>query len=260
MQFSFDREILIKILEAVELKGKYFSTGSLKSDSLGEYVKIVAVKSNHIMGYFLMNGDNQTFISCYIPYLIEDEQANQEPVVLEIQKLMKYLKTMTGDINFEINEVCTISSNNKKASIPVSLVHPNDIALSRLFQISNDFSFTEELIPITWDKKELIDSGFQMQGKKLSKIISSCESVGHGLYTFSHSNNTLKICSTLGNEFYSETIENVTSMGEADVTFTSPIHKALNDDTYNVYFNNNSLIVLVSGFRKIVRAPYVVVE
>ena len=62
MELSFDKEFFIEILESVELKGKYFSSGSLKSDSLGEYVKIVPVRDGWRTGYFFMNGDNQTYV------------------------------------------------------------------------------------------------------------------------------------------------------------------------------------------------------
>lgn len=262
MQLSFDKEFFIEILESVELKGKYFSSGSLKSDSLGEYVKIVPVRDSWRTGYFFMNGDNQTFVCYYAPSIIEKDE---ESVVLEIPKLMKFLKTMSGRITLNINEICTISSGNKQATIPVSILHPNDLALSRLFSTTNNVPYSNDLVPISWGNEGttsqfMIENGFQIEGKRLRKIMNSCESVGHGVYTFAHSNNVLSIMSSLGNEHYTERIEELTTIGEASVTFTGPIHKALNDSSFNVYFNTDNLILLVSGLITIVRAPYVTVD
>ena len=263
MELSFDKEFFIEVLETVELKGKYFSSGSLKYDSLGEYVKIVPVRDSWRTGYFFMNGDNQTFVCYYAPSIIEEDEAS---VVLEISKLMKYLKTMSGRITLNIEEsYCVISSEPQSATIPVSLLHPNDLALSRLFSTTNDISYSNDLAPVSWGNEGttsqfMIENGFQMEGKRLRKIMNSCESVGHGVYTFAHSGNVLSIMSSLGNEHYAERIEGITSMGEASVTFTGPIHKALNDGSFNVYFNTDNLILLVSGLITIVRAPYVSVD
>tara|TARA_R110002110_G_scaffold47357_8_gene142346 strand:- start:4150 stop:4938 length:789 start_codon:yes stop_codon:yes gene_type:complete len=262
MELSFDKEFFIEILESVELKGKYFSSGSLKSDSLGEYVKIVPVRDSWRTGYFFMNGDNQTFVCYYAPSIIEEDE---EPVVLEIPKLMKYLKTMSGRITLNIEELCVISSEPQSATIPVSLLHPNDLALSRLFSTTNDIPYSNDLVPISWGNEGttsqfMIENGFQIEGKRLRKIMNSCESVGHGVYTFAHSNHGLSIMSSMGNEHYAERIEGLTTIGEASVTFTGPIHKALNDGSFNVYFNTDNLILLVSGLITIVRAPYVSVD
>ena len=264
MQLEYDKEILIRILEAVELKGKYFSSGSLKSDSLGEYVKIVPINNHWKTGYHFMNGDNQTFVSHYMPDIIEEDDGIS--VVLEIPKLMKYLKTMSGRIRLNIDEVCNISSENKEVVIPVSVLHPNDVAISRLFECTIEKTFTDELEPIMWGNDGTtsqfeIENAFQITGSKLISIMNSCESVGHGVYTFYHSGNTLAIMSSIGNEHYIERVNGINSIGAATVSFTGPIHKALDKlSMCNVYFNDDSLMLIISGLVTIVRAPYVVVE
>jgi len=231
----------------------------LRSDSLGEYVKIIANSDSWRMGYFFMNGDNQTFVSYYLPAVIE----KQEEIVLDIQKVLKYLKNMSGEITIDINDGgCQISSGLKQALIPVNVTHPNDIALSRLFDASHDIIYTNDIVPINWGNEGttssfLLESGLKINGSKLSKVMSACESVGHGVYHFTNVDGKLNITSSMGNEHYLETLLVPNSFGSAVVTFTSPLHKAMINEEYNIYFNDDSLILIVGNNICMVRAPYI---
>jgi hypothetical protein len=261
MRLVYDKEIFIDVLKAVEMKGKWFSGGTLKADSLGEYVKIIANADTWRMGYFFINGNNQTFISYYIPAVIE----KNEEAVLEISKVLKYLKNMSGEVTIDITNGCQILCGSKKALIPVSVLHPNDIALSRLFESTHDIVYSELVRPIDWGNegttsKLVLDNGFKVNGSKLSKVMSTCESVGHGVYNFTQFDGVFTVTSSMGNEHYLESLMTPVYIGGATVHFTGPLHKALSNEPYNLYFNIDSLLLIVGSNICIVRAPYVMGE
>ena len=257
MQLVYNSKILQSILDVVSLKGKWLTSTGLKSDSLGEYVKIIATSDTWRTGYYFINGNAQTFVNYYLPAIIEEEAE----YVIEIAKLQKYLKTMKGEVSINISEGgCQLSCENKKATMPIAIIHPHEAAIDNFFRFSKESAFYgEELEPMKWGKTLLL-SAVKIKSKELSNAISACETVGHGIYKFEIMDGKFTITSTQGRELYSteySLLDN--AIGEATVDFTGPMHKGLSSELSNIHFNDDSIIVFTSDSVTIARAPYVVV-
>lgn len=256
MQLVYDSKIMQNILSGVELRGKYLTSTGLKADSLGEYVKIIATNDGWRNGYYFLNGNAQTFVCHYLPALIEEN----EEYVIETAKLQKYLKNMSGEVTINISETnCKVSCENKRATISTAILHPHEMAIDKFFSYSKEKAiYTEDLQPLEWGKKTVLGSGVGLKSSHLSKAMSACEAVGHGIYKFNIMDGEFTITSRKDGEEYSETFE-VGTIGEATVEFTGPMHKGCLSENVNIYFNDDSLVTFVTENIIIARAPYVVV-
>ena len=256
MQLVYDSKILRNVLSSVELKGKYLTSTGLKADSLGEYVKIIATNDGWRNGYYFLNGNAQTFVCHYLPAIIEES----ESFVIETAKLHKYLKNMSGEVTINISETnCKVSCDNKRATIPTAILHPHEMALDKFFHASKEKAiYTEELQPLEWGNKTVLNGGVGLKSSHLSKAMSACEAVGHGIYKFNIMDREFTITSRKDGEQYSEAFE-VPTIGEATVEFTGPMHKGCLSENVNIYFNDDSMIVFIADNITIARAPRVVV-
>ena len=263
MQFCYDSKYLQKILDIVSMKGKWLGATGLTNDSLGEYVKVVATGEGFRTGYYFINANPQTFVSYYLPSIIEEE----EEYVVEIAKFQKYLKTFSGDVEVSIVEGnCCITANGgntQSAQFPSAIVHPNEAALNSFFK-SKDVAFFGgwELEPLTWGKTQL-NSQVLIQADDFISAMKSTENVGHGVYKLCVGNNGFTITSNHNNEMFAsnwDETNGILTMGEAIVDFTGPIHKSIDGGSgLSIHFNDDSVVVFTMPNVTIARAPYVVV-
>jgi len=256
LEITCDAKTILDALKIVELKGKHFTSTGLKSHVLGSYVKIIA-RRDYSPGWYFVNASPQTFVSVWIPGIPVEE----ENKVMEISKLEKYLKNFSGDVTLSITDKCVISAQNKRATLSVNEVHPSDDAVTSLWVSTSDIVYDDEIESDVAFGKTKFNTGVQIKSKVFDKIINSCEVVGHGIYKFEVLDNAFKISSISGNENYTESFPDLNIIGpDATVEFTGPIHKAFtSNEKINIYFNDDSLVVIVSPTVKLVRAPYVVV-
>ena len=260
MHFCYDSKYLQKILDIVSMKGKWLGATGLTNDSLGEYVKVVATGEGFRTGYYFINANPQTFVSYYLPSIIEEE----EEYVVEIAKFQKYLKTFSGDVTVSITEGdCCMTANNKSAQFPSAIVHPNEAALNSFFK-SKDIAFYGgwELEALTWGKTTL-KSQILLQADDFISAMKSTENVGHGVYKLCVANNGVTITSNSNNEMFATywtEEDGILTMGEAIVDFTGPIHKSIDGGSgLSIHFNDDSVVVFTMPNVTIARAPYVVV-
>ena len=263
MQFCYDSKYLQKILDIVSMKGKWLGATGLTNDSLGEYVKVVATGEGFRTGYYFINANPQTFVSYYLPSIIEEE----EEYVVEIAKFQKYLKTFSGDVEVSIVEGnCCITANGdntQSAQFPSAIVHPNEAALNSFFK-SKDVAFFGgwELEPLTWGKTKLT-SQVLIQADDFISAMKSTENVGHGIYKLCVGNNAFTITSNHNNEMFAsnwDETNGILTTGEAIVDFTGPIHKSIDGGSgLSIHFNDDSVVVFTMPNVTIARAPYVVV-
>jgi len=254
MQITLEKSIFEEALNAVQLKGKWFSTSGMSNDTLGNLVKIVAKSDGSKKGYHFINANNQTFVDYWIPAEVE----NKSWAVIDILKAQKYLKTMPNEeVTLEVSDSARFFTFGKMAEFPTYNLHSNEGACDSFFRASMDVTLENE---IEWGEFP-ITSGFILTAESLKKSLKACELVGHGVYKLAVSGGAVTISSSSGpNEQYVENIETIAIWGEdATVEYTGPIHTAFKTGLINCHFNDNSLVVMQNTNLLVARAPYVVV-
>lgn len=258
MKLTLPKEKLLKALDTIQVKGKYLTSSGLKTETLGDCVQIISLppsESPFKTGWMFYNGNDQTYVEHWVVGLPD----KKGEVVLEIDRLKKYISRMNGNITLNIDDVCEIISDNKRATIPIVVIHPNLTAISRLETLTSKINYGELDSEIIFGKNVKYENGFSIIGSKLKKVITNCETVGHGKYCFEIKENQVIISSSKLNESYFETFDDMNIKGEnVKIYFTSPVHQPFtNTDKINIYFNEESPIVMVSNNTLLIRAPYV---
>jgi len=247
LKFNVNTKDFLKAIESSALKGKYYSSTGLKNWQLSPYAFIVVGEDISIY-----NGDDATALGIQIPAEIETEGQ----AILEINKLVKYLKKMGENVTVAIGDVARITSAGKIVTLPVNITHPAAASI-QLFRDSvgslnlegEDFTFGRT----NTEYKTVLNVSADL----LSDALSACEIVNHGVYKFDY-NGTLTISSNKDIENYAEEVEVVAEKDEpATVEITAPIHKLFKKEIVKVCFNDNTPILIVGATAKIFRAPYV---
>ena len=254
MRITLDKTVFQEAFNAVRLKGKWFTATGLKSESLGNLVKIVAKPDEPKRGYHFINANNQTFVDYWIPFEVE----NESWAVIDITKAEKYLKNMGDEVTLILGNGAMFTGDRKCAEFPTFHLHSSDNACDSFFRASA--KVVAELNEIVWGEFP-IKSGFIIPTEVFSQTMKSCETVGHGIYKLELIGGNLIITADSGtSEKYTETIEPMASWGEdATVEYTGPMHSAFKKGLVQCHFNDDSLIVMQNENILVARAPYVVV-
>ena len=105
MHIVLDSKKLIKEIERIRLKGKYFSSGGAKNDSLPDAV-VIEAEGDDLLIY---NGNH--ICICYIK--LEGITVVEEgEMTVEISRLLSHLKVFKGSINIQVTDKIVIDSNN----------------------------------------------------------------------------------------------------------------------------------------------------
>ena len=254
MQITLDKATFQDAFNAVELKGKWFTSTGLKSDKLGTLVKIIAKPDSPKRGYHFINANNQTFVDYWVPFEVE----NESWAVVDISKAQNYLKSFDdGNITLHLGNGAMFTSEMKTAEFATFHSHSNDGACDSFFRASVNVTPVNE---IKWGEFP-ITSGFIIPANTLQAIIKSCESVGHGVYKLCIVNNGVVISSSIGQrDKYTESVHPMAIWGnDATVEYSGPIHVAFKGGLVNCLFNDDSLLVMQNENLLVARAPYVVV-
>ena len=244
MKFTVDSKEFVKGLELISLKGKYATTSGFKGSKLSDCVDIRVDER-----VTLINADSATVVS----KVVDADIDSKGQAIIEIGSLIKYLKKMpTATISVE--DVVSITSGTRRATIPIVVVHPDISIISMLTESKHTFNWEE---PVTFGRRGAeYSTAIQLSAETFSTAISSCEVVGSGLYKLDIKNGVLEISSKHGAEEYSEHITPMNVMGEdATVEFSAPIHNLFKDGIINIYFNDDSPITIISADAQLVRAP-----
>ena len=253
MEITLDKRIFQEALNAVELKGKWFTATGLKNETLGVLVKIIAKPDEPKRGYHFINANNQTFVDYWIPAEVE----NESWAVIDIVKAKNYLKNMDGLVTLHLGNGAMLTSGMKSAEFPTFHLHSSDGACDSFFRASMNVTPENE---IEWGNFP-ITSGFIIPAESLNSIMKSCESVGNGVYKLCTVNNGVVISSSnTQQDRYTESIHPMAVWGQdATVEYSGPIHTAFKSGLVNVHFNDDSLLVMQNENLLVARAPYVVV-
>ena len=256
MEFSYDSKLLNNILDIVSMKGKWLGSTGLTNDLLGEYVKVIKTNEGFRTGLYFLNANASTYVSYYIPEVVEKE----EEYVIEIAKFQKYLKSMDSDVTVTIAEGgCEITNENKAASFPSAIVHPNESAINMFFKSKDTAFFGGEAEPLTWGKT-VLESSVVLLAEEFIEAMKALENVGHGIYSMSIRENSLNFTTNKDNREGFSTSYVAQTIGDAVVDFTGPLYKSLpKTESLSINFNDDSVIVICTPNVTIGRAPYVVV-
>ena len=264
MELELDSKILLKALTTVEMKGKYLGDSGLTNSSLGEFVKVFAVAEGWRTGYYFCNGNNQTFISYYLPAIIEED----DDCVLNGALLSKHLKNINGDVTLSIFDICAIQSQRKSLSIPVALVHPYEQALNTWLRLTKENCiYTEELGELELGQKIKIPNGANFSMSELRDAITTCEGINSGIYTISINQAGVAFMSSDDSGGHISTSYDCVTQGGSTISTTSPIHKPFTGNgRVNIYFNDDwgetqgQPLAIYSNNVCLIRAPYVQLE
>ena len=264
MELEVDSKILLKALNTVEMKGKYLGDTGLTNSSLGEFVKVFAVAEGWRTGYFFCNGNNQTFVSYYLPAIVEEN----DDCVLNGALLSKQLKNISGDVTLSIFDVCGIQSDTKSLSMPIALVHPYEQALNTWLRLTKENCiYTEELGELELGRKITIRNGANLLISDLKDAITTCESIDSGIYTFGITPEGVAFMSSDNLGGHISTFYECNTQGEASISITSPLHKPFTgNNRINIYFNSDwgetegQPLAIFSNNVCLVRAPYIQLE
>jgi len=263
MEIELDSKTLLSALSTIELKGKYCGDSGLRSDSLGDSVKIFAVADSWRQGYYFCNGNPFSFISYYLPAIIEED----DDCVLNLATIIRHLKNMKGDVKLEIEDLCTISSDTKQVSLPISMIHPYEQALNRYLRLTLERCiYSEHLEPLEL-KDFVLNNGADVSMTDLRDAITTCESVGSGVYNILIQNEGIRFMSSNMTGEHTVTGYECPTIGGASISITSPVHKAFTrNGRVNIYFNDDfgetegQPFVAFSTNVCLIRAPYVQLE
>jgi len=263
MELNIESKVLLSALNTVELKGKYTGDSGLRNGSLGEFVKIFAVSDTWRQGYYICNGNPYSFISYYLPAIIEED----DDCVLNLVTLSRHLKNIKGEVKLVIDELCSISSDTKQVTIPLTMIHPYEQALNRYLRLTLERCvYSETLQPLEF-RDFTLNSGVDMAMSELRDGITTCETVDSGVYNLVIGHGAIKFMSSNMTGEHTSTAYECNTIGMSSIAITSPIHKAFTrNGRVNVYFNDDfgetegQPLVAFSTNVCLIRAPYVQME
>lgn len=246
MKFTINSKEFITVLERSLLKGKYMVSGVMKSAKLSEYVQVTA--TDNLAVY---NADNSTIVK--VKYDCDIEERGE--VIVEVDTLIKYLKTMGEETNFQAGDTITLQSNSKKATLPIVVVHPHMSTIYTMGKKKIEFDARLEEY-LTYGSKDIpYSTALQLMSNALSDAIKACELVKSGIYTLDYHEN-FKISSNLNHESYTQQLDLMNSIGDpATIAISAPIHSLFNNELINIYMSDNVPITIVSPTAFLIRAP-----
>ena len=245
MKIEINKKEFIDALKNVELKGKWSGTSGLSSKSLGSFIYF-EIDDGKLT---IINADESTVVVKHITIETEDEGA----FCLDIDLLKKYMNKMSNTITINIGDVVTLTSEGKRATIPIVTQHPFLNRIDAFMQYTLP-TYSEDLTNIPRVGNISPSCGIQLSGSDFIDAIESCEIVNNGVYRFDYyeeddtSNAKLTISSAELNASYNETLTMLQDSGEsATVLFSAPLHKFVNKkENINLFIGDDQPLILVT--------------
>lgn len=252
MKFTLDSDTLKKAFEKIQVKGKGTTSNGFGNTSLGEYA-LLSLKENTLS---IWNGDATFCVKIEIRVNGEEEGE----VTVNVNDIIPYLKTLDEEITFSVGDFISLSSNNRNASVPLVVNHPNLDSLNRLKGLVYHITYEPQIDTLFTFGKENFEAGFTLTFKQLTDCLKACEIVKSGVYKLDYNNNLLTVSSRKSiTQKYEETITPVFQKGEpATIEFSSPIYSFFeSDQLLNFYMKDEFPLLVVSNDRLLLKAPYI---
>jgi len=246
MKFNVVSKEMERALQTVLMKGKYKSGSMLKTKIIGEYA-FLSLTNNVLTIY---NANN--CCGCCINIIVEepDSQNGGGTFVVEIEKMIKYLKSFTDIVNVSITDFILLKSGSKRASLPLVIDHPAINMVHKVIdtEITEDFPFFG---------KTKLESNITVLGDNLIDAVNACSVVGTGEYKLDYDGEELHISSNYNQESYKTVVPMIAHIGEpSTLVIAQPFHKFVNGLTI-LYMKDDAPLLMKGIDRKIVLAPRV---
>ena len=252
MKFTVDSEKLEKALTKVQMKGKGIGGSGFGNTSLGNYASLY-LEGNVLS---IWNGNNTVAVKLNLT--VEGEEDGN--VVIDTTKVSPYLKSFKDEIEFVVGDFIQLTTDTRKASIPLVVRHPQGDSISRMRGLLNHVSY--EVMPrmlFTFGKSKF-EAGISLMQVPLRDAIKNCELVKTGVYKFNYHEEILSVSSRDGaSNKYEETIEPFFNIGEsATVEFSGPLYALFEkQQMVNIYLKDDFPILMVAEDRMLVKAPQI---
>jgi len=260
MKFTVDSKTLKEAVESIQVKGKSTTNSGFGNTSLGDYARF-SLTDNQLE---IWNGDT-TF--CVKISLAVRGETNGE-CVIDVTMIIPYLTSFADDVVVECADSMTITSNRKKASVPLIVNHPNQDALDTLKGMLTHINYQANPNVLFNFGKSKFEVGFTLTQEQLNETLKTCELVKTGVYKFDfHKTNEEPYANCLevssrqnASNKYEEIISPLFRLGDSGATleFSSPIHKFFKkDQLVNIYMKDEFPLLLVAIDRILLKAPFV---
>tara|TARA_R100000353_G_scaffold50505_1_gene40035 strand:- start:8444 stop:9208 length:765 start_codon:yes stop_codon:yes gene_type:complete len=252
LKFTIDSEKLEKALTKVQMKGKGISGSGFGNTSLGNYASLY-LEGNVLS---IWNGNNTVAVKLNLT--VEGEEDGN--VVIDTTKVSPYLKSFKDEIEFVVGDFIQLTTDTRKASIPLVVRHPQGDSISRMRGLLNHVSY--EVMPrmlFTFGKSKF-EACISLMQVPLRDAIKNCELVKTGVYKFNYHEEILSVSSRDGaSNKYEETIEPFFNIGEsATVEFSGPLYALFEkQQMVNIYLKDDFPILMVAEDRMLVKAPQI---
>ena len=252
MKFNIEASVLKEALESVQVKGKGQTANGFGNTSFGDYAYLV-IRDNILE---VWNGSPTACVKISIPLEGEIEEGS---VCVYIPQILPYLKSF-DDVSVAVNDFIALTSGNRKASVPLVVLHPNADALTRLQNMLNPIRYEVQPTTMFNFAKSKFEGVFVLTQPQLQDAIKSCELVKSGVYKFDYNNNVLKVSTRLDvTNKYEETITPAFPAGEpATVEFSSPVYSFFKKhQMLNVFMKDEFPLLIVADDRMLLKAPHI---
>jgi len=254
MIIEINNKTLTNALEDVWMKGKYHNGESAKNSQLTNYALLELLDDNEM---HLYNADNQTICRVSVPVIRQTETMDgTNMVVVEIDKILKYLKTFTSDtVRLEAVDYILLQSEGggKRASLPLVVNHPNATMIARI----QGFTITPEnpvFSSVTFES--VITTGSNI----LTDAVKTCDVINNAKYLFNTDGVTLHISSRKTDiDMVDVEVSTLTINGDpSTVEVTGQFHKFFRGSVpVTIYLKDESPIIWASEDRILIKAPYI---
>tara|TARA_R100000231_G_scaffold21289_1_gene20582 strand:- start:10150 stop:10917 length:768 start_codon:yes stop_codon:yes gene_type:complete len=253
MKIEIANRVLTNAIEDVWMKGKYHNGDSAKNSQLTDYAMLELVEDNLLNIY---NADNQTICRVTVPILRDRGEDASNMVVVEIDKMLKYLKTFTGDsVLLDADDFILLQDEGggKRASLPLVVNHPNATMIARI----QGYSISPEnpvFSSVTFES--IITTGSTL----LTDAIKTCDVINNAKYLLDTNEEAFTISSRRSDiDKVDVVVETVSSNGEsATVEITGQFHKFFRGSVaVTIYLKDESPVIWSSGDRILIKAPYI---
>lgn len=253
MKLTVDCKTMEKGLSVIQMKGMYRHANVAKTSSIGD-IGVLIVREDNL---FMLNASNTIAAQVTVP--IVEKEPGEKMVMFNIQKTMKYLKSLVSDeVELELGDsMLKFIGGSATAEMPASIEHPALQFITKL----NTMDISHEQLP-SFNNTQL-EAQLVVDGKELSDAIKGCSTIGNATYELKYIQNEEGGKATLssGNypnlDSYTVNLTLLAHMGkETTVQFSAPMDKFC-DGVMWIYIKNKSPILFVGADRRLVMAPYI---
>ena len=241
----------LKAIKYCTMKGKW-------GDKSGELSSQITCKieDNNL---YLLSANRANSVA--VAYKLVLDNAEDVEFVLDLE-VLPMLKTFSGEVEFEVDNVLTILQGSDSATVPLVAHHENESAIDRFSPKLIDW-INEGFGPDFTFSSTKYDLIVNLDADSLSQSIKACDTVGASNYVLNfHPNERLYLQASKGQRKISNELQMREHSGNAaTVPFAAPIHVLFEsenewDNRINLRLHDDMPLFASTDFAAIVVAPY----